>query len=825
MRKQRLLMFLMLIVCMGLSQVEAKKIKYGTLVYYDGKAKGDMPLGEGMLRTCVNASSEKPEKTDFWEDLTGTFNEDGTVTGATITFASCWTFVGTLKYEVAPDGSSVTYTLTEGKLGVLDGFAVMKKDKDNAFFSIQIDPKHPLTIVRKPKLKMSEVSVSSYNIIRPAMNYYSNTYAAPVLLNDVGDYAEAQAYITWKIQQYSLEALNKNKSSFNNNLKSLLGLDICEEPWFVSRTLEKFAWSNGNEITCSKIDKDWNEWNIKTQKGIFTYFNRNTENSTKSKADSEDPSMDIKPSIIRFILQYADGSMQYDDNDKALTVFNADKTKWEGTLRMEAGKVVLNKNKSISDYDIREVYTAFAKANGLASLNIKPIDAKKLDANGNIIEEYKYGISTKVLKERAEALNKAREAGQPYAAEQTDVLGTWTWSDPNQLMNTVSSYSLDLTEDGHAKLSQEMFFYDYSSLPAYSYGGNNASYYLPRHNTVEGSYKLSDNQLIFTWDSPTIGQLEISESGVSIIKGSSLADVTSNIQSDVRNSLNKSENDFKAFIKDIANVTITNATETQLVINDGAHQWLRSEFAAASARKLEERRAKDFSLKTIVEKQNVMGFHQVYADGEITYERKALNSNVGTATISYINGDKFVGDVEFGDINLYHGRSIIKKVLELQSIHDYPIAYISGTLTTAKGEEIKYQDYMTENQINGVANNLNVFAQKLQETQRQEAANLKPKCLATKAKLLEEGFSAYYVNSMFDQFCILQGTPRSLVDRAIQLGCHIERHEYTMTETDTRDTFYAIHITNYNNGNAAFDGFIKFDYWTDRVNYVGTTMY
>ena len=101
---------------------------------------------------------------------------------------------------------------------------------------------------------------------------------------------------------------------------------------------------------------------------------------------------------------------------------------------------------------------------------------------------------------------------------------------------------------------------------------------------------------------------------------------------------------------------------------------------------------------------------------------------------------------------------------------------------------------------------------------------MKKKSAETKQQLLAEGFSASYVNSMFDNYRILHGTPRSLIDRAIQLGCHITRHPLVVNNVGEKDEMYEVDITNPNTGDTAFHGFVRFYWLTNRVNYVGTQM-
>ena len=67
-----------------------------------------------------------------------------------------------------------------------DAYAVLREDKENAMFVLEINPAHPLTNVRKPKLNKSEVTISAYKLSRPAEKLFRVKFISPLYLNDVG---------------------------------------------------------------------------------------------------------------------------------------------------------------------------------------------------------------------------------------------------------------------------------------------------------------------------------------------------------------------------------------------------------------------------------------------------------------------------------------------------------------------------------------------------------------------------------------------------------------------------------------------------------------
>ena len=156
---------------------------------------------------------------------------------------------------------------------------------------------------------------------------------------------------------------------------------------------------------------------------------------------------------------------------------------------------------------------------------------------------------------------------------------------------------------------------------------------------------------------------------------------------------------------------------------------------------------------------------------------------------------------------------------------DLQVRYWYGTLTKANGTVLKFDHGMTDRQINQFAKNIGTISDIIDQEIAASCKQLKEKSMATKKQLLSEGFAPTYVNSMFDQFRILTDTPKALIDRAIQLGCHITRHPVVMEDAHFNwkksGETYAIVITNYNTGNDAFEGFVKFHWLSNRVMYVG----
>ncbi len=839
MNKHFLFLLFMLIACMVVSDAEAKKIKYGEYVYYDGKAKKDMPEGLGILHAYVGTAENDGKQVMLWEDLSGIFAPDGIVTDANITFASGWEFKGALKYDVAADGSCVSYTLTDGQLDILNAYPLLAytpidgqpgiqkyypKIKDffeSPYFdlyradmdglnslsklSIKIEPEHPLAIVRTIRDGKSEVSIQEHRFMLKSSTVFSDSSISPLKLSEVGNYDDWGAHVNWKAAQIL------GHSAEMKVFSKALGSESMHEAWGVALNLEKFSMSDGSEIILESSENKVLTWNVKTTKwDSFSFVSNNKE----LKNGIEDYK------LLKFQRRFDDGALIYDSQRSGCVIEYANKSKLDGIVEMKAGTLEVTNDRQIKDFDIKEVFANFKNVNSLSAMNIQPYEAKKFDANGKVVDEYKYGMSNTQMKARSEAIAKASDEGAPYVAEQIDVLGEWTWRNPDESGSSYSTYTLKMSKNGQAILTQKTDYYRAMAFLSYT---DIISYYVTRYNTVTGEFQLVDNQLSITWGEPTFGKIERTDDGIFVKEGlanKKLDDVYDKIErKELKSPLGMDELMFKMRMKELGKAKLVGASGVQLIWEGGdVSEWRRVGSESESERALKERRAKEGRLVMSEDGKKITEFKQYYEDGEVHYVNNFT-------TIKYVNGDVFEGEATMGNLNRAGGESICRKILSLPALSDYSIAFVNGTFRTAKGETLKYTDYLTENQINGVADNLDVVAAKIIEIRKAEMEELQKKCQATKAQLLQEGFGAAYVNSMFDQCRIMIGTPRSLIDRAIQLGCHIERHPVAMRESESDDTFYAIHITNYRTGDAAFDGFVRFYWLTSRVNYVGTTMF
>lgn len=220
--------------------------------------------------------------------------------------------------------------------------------------------------------------------------------------------------------------------------------------------------------------------------------------------------------------------------------------------------------------------------------------------------------------------------------------------------------------------------------------------------------------------------------------------------------------------------------------------------------------AEEWKTKANAQRQNgyfsKKGFKKKFKDATVTFV-----SN-GSSIVEYNNGDKFEGVARFGLV-FFDGRkfdpstnrgvgsyeenydAMRNSVMNQESLNDVEFYIKSGTYTFADGSTQEWKDGSTTNQKNSMNADREraqkVVIKKAIEEKKARLADLAITCAKTRRQLIAEGYSAAYVNSLFDHNTILTGTPKSMIERAAQLGCNFTI-EMKMKDKESGHTQWAL---------------------------------
>lgn len=789
------MMILMAAILMPAS-VQAKKIKYGTMVLYDGKVKNDVPTGEGTLTTTCGT---------FIDVLVGNFVGDGTVTDAQLKFPSGWKYQGSLSYEVEIDGSKVTYKLTEGELYVISASVYKSNVKD---FTLKIVPKSPVTLVRTPQVSNIDLKKFVYDTTIPGALVYDD-FPAPLSLKDFGDKNTATSFANCTILPTS--KVNATSGSGTDPLRNLQEKDFAgvTEPWTFLTRPEDVTMADGTNIMV--FDEDKGKYCSVTypdgEEIAWSYSNTN-KNGT----------------VSRLIKKFSDNSTLYINiekggKDSPWNITYPDKSKAKGDIRFNGKNLQINHTQSLDSYSVQDVFKYVMQESSFENLGAKLYNGTLTMVDGTIVN-YRRGFDEAVLSAQEEARQKALEEGIPLVLAPSDVVGQWILSDPYQMSNSYCYYLLELTHDNMAMITLTTNYYGVDKR-------YNKPYYACKTFNAGGSYQLSENRIIFKWDK-------------SQKKNTSLKrkyNTEGTIPPIVQTNVDDKEKQFSQMLSTVLNTaTISLVSDRQLTISDSKVPVVFTrdgdEDEQLVALKKEQKSKEYFHFNETT--GEIKAFKHYFNDGVVTLDKD--NQEEKWFIIEYNNGDKFEGG---GNVGVFAGdgkfvgsnekpsnyKEFCNAILEIPNLSDLDLLYWYGTFTKANGTILKFEKGMTNRQINQFAKNLGTISDIIDQEVAAYCKQLKDKSMAAKKQLLAEGFAPAYVNSMFDQFRILNGTPKALIDRAIQLGCHITRHPVVMEDAHFNwkksGETYAIVITNYNTGNDVFEGFVKFHWLNHRVMYVG----
>lgn len=762
---------------------EAKKIKYGNYVLYDGKAKKGIPTGEGTLTTTCGL---------FTDMLMGNFVGDGTVTDAQLKFPSGWKFTGTLSYSVEIDGSQVTYTLTDGELYIISASANKAEIRD---LTLKITAESPVKLVRTPMPDAIDLKKYEYNTTVPG-TLVGDDFAYPLVLKMIGDKTTATANAQCTILPTSKVTGVNGGSDPKKNLaeKDFAGIT---EPWSFLVNPKAMTMSDGVKITREGQGHTTVTIDYPNQDQLVYWYNQRAKEPGR---------------ITQLKKTYADKSaLMYIDKPTWIIV-NPDQSSFTGDVCLNKDKFVVSASKALADYNLNDVYMNIMKAASVKEFSPKMVAGELVKADGTK-STYRRGHDEAEFEAREKARQKAVEDGTTLILEKLDVTGEWTVKNDKQPFSSISNYTLTIEEDGNASLRLTTDFYS-------SYGGiDSKPYYVRNVLLAEGKYTLSEDNIVFNW-----GSSAKKDGGLKPMYGTK-----DNYPGSVRTKVSRVKGDFGEMLYKLQTVKVSNISDLYITFAD-AYTFKR--LPGNDKGMLEAQKSLNKDNKLDISSNGVVtSFKHVYGDGVVKIEN-------GTMNIDYANGDKYVGTGYFGVItsdgkltgnsstSAYDYDKFVAEALNTPDINDVEVLFQNGTLTKSNGTTLKFTKGLTDKQNNQIDKNMESLVNMVNELAAKELESKRQKSAATKKQLLSEGFPAYYVNSIFDNYRILQGTPKSLIDRALQLGCHIQKYPGSVSDAHISDIRYSgetycIVITNLQTGGDAFEGFVKFHWASHRVIYVG----
>ena len=772
------------------ASVQAKKIKYGTMILYDGKVKKDVPTGEGTLTTTCGI---------FTDVLVGNFVGDGTVTDAQLKFPSGWKFQGSLSYEVEIDGSKVTYKLTEGELYVISASVYKSNVKD---FTLKIVPKSPVTLVRTPQGSKIDLKKFVYDTTIPGALVYDD-FPAPLSLKDFGDKNTATSFANCTILPTS--KVSATSGTGTDPLRNLQEKEFAgvTEPWTFLVRPEEVIMADGTKIMVFDEDEDKScSVTYPSDEEIAWRFSNTNKNGT----------------VYRLIKKYADNSVLYINmeeggKDSPWNIIYPDKSKAKGDIRFNGKKLKINATKTLANYTVKEVFDYVMQESSFENLGAKLYSGTLTKPDGTVVN-YRRGHSEADFIAVEENRQKALDEGTSIPVNKLEVFGQWRMKNKNQPFGSYSYYTLTIDEDNNTMLKLTT---DYYATYATQYETH--PYYVRNEQTISGTYTLSGENIIFKWNKSSKN-----DSGMNL-----MFECHDSFPKALRNKAEQMSSYFDDMVAQLSSAKVSNISNSYITLKE---KYTFSRYGDEDAETLAAHQQREQQNRLDIGQDGyIQSFKHIYNDGVITIEG-------GKMTIEYANGDRYVGVGHAGvidsrgkmpgsdyDDKFSEYKEFTNAVVNIDNISDLEVYYHEGTLTKVDGTTLTFTKGLTEKQNDQILQNIGKAVDLLNEMGLQKLKDMKQKSMETKKKLLEEGFAPYYVNSIFDNFRILEGTPKALIDRAIQLGCHITRHPVIMSDVhfDLRKSgeTYAMVVTNYNTGADAFEGFVKFHWNTKRAIYVG----
>lgn len=736
--------------------IEAKKIKYGTTVLYNGKAKDNQPLGVGELSTLQGKT--------VLDLLKGTFTQEGTVDDAELTFASGWKFTGQLSYEVQPDGSSVTYVLKSGDLRMVSMTAELAVEEK----TVQVVPETPLRLTRLPKADGCGLTTDgTYFNIAPSLVTEENT--SPLTQRDLGTLAKARAF--GGIQQLGNTPAERQAIAQTFAQKGYSGI---VEPWGVGLFADRIELADGSLMEC-KDENGKTFWTITSPNG--DYFKYQHEATVAA--------------AVTFAKTLADGSKLQCKELGKWTLDKADKSKLEGKAHVKMGTIEMQPGGIFSGISVNTLYDTYKS---LTTAEVKPYDAILTRADGTTTK-YTNGYSADDYAARNRLREQLLDQDSLIALEPIDVVGRWYLEDPNQDPHSSSYYVLSFTEDG------KVFFTFYADYYGPWEKGNSTPFYQKGTIIRRGIYELQGSDIVFKWYKRNDDDMELKDFSATPLQPMS---------SNQRKLSQQDENMANMVRQALKSGNLLSVSNIQLVFKSSSCGSLS--FSRSDGRKAIQKADANMQFDT---NGCLTSFKHYYNDGVMTFTG---NDNY---VIEYSNGDRYQGTALVSTLRTTSSEELSKRILNVPSLSDMDILYWTGTLTLANGKTIKYTKMMTERQQQGLQNNLEAAVNDLNAMAQAELSTMRENAARAKQTLLSEGYPARYVNALFDRYTVMIGTPKELIDRALELKCHITRHPVVLTDTHTDDKTYGILIVNPNTGQEMFEGYIRFYWLTDRVNYVG----
>lgn len=203
------------------------------------------------------------------------------------------------------------------------------------------------------------------------------------------------------------------------------------------------------------------------------------------------------------------------------------------------------------------------------------------------------------------------------------------------------------------------------------------------------------------------------------------------------------------------------------------------------------------------------------------------------STMTFTNGDYYYGYCILNDLKGHYLVSddngynenwmkdnyvFLKYIWSLNRFADLDFYIADGIYTTSKGDQCKwYNGYSTE-QIE-LAKKLALRKQAI--NQRAIQKEYKAKAENAKRQLLAEGFNPREVSQLIDHCNIYVGMSKYLVERATQLNSNVLKIH--SAQLGNQGDVYVIEIINPQTGETDFSQIIQYNYWTDRVAYVGSS--
>ena len=404
---------------------------------------------------------------------------------------------------------------------------------------------------------------------------------------------------------------------------------------------------------------------------------------------------------------------------------------------------------------------------------------------------------------------KSKDESKPLAIDKQSIIGNWCWKNDKQPLLSSSYYTLSFTNDDKVTLSLITYYFN-------SYNSDSRFlYFYKSEESVEGSYSLSNDNVVFNWN-------RLSRKKSSLLPQYECKSPANNI---LQSTDDKVSEYFDQLLSKLSKVKISNMSDNYLILMNSYTLCRKND-------EDENLLTKNRSTSNILyfnTNGDVSTFKHIYNDGIVKIES-------GTMTIEYANGNKYIGTGYIGMIKSDGtiGQSPIKAMkymnllsaaMNVPDISDLETFFEDGTLTDENGRTLTFKSGLTDKQNSQIEKNIASFVSTLNALVQKELLVLRQKSAATKAQLLKEGFSAYYVNSIFDNYRILEGTPQALIDRALQLGCHMHKHPVSLSDVhldlQKSGKTYAIVITNLKTGEDAFVGFVKFHWASHKAIYVG----